>query len=94
MKTRHCTLPSHIVAEIAWRSFKYSSMEHIFHVVQLDVDSWCGVVGDGANGCYEWFIYRGGALETSDAGYGDATFALREVLNFITHHDGETKGNS
>lgn len=63
------------------RCWKYSSLESIFHVVCIDIDHWCGVAGDGGNGCYEWFVFSEGRLVTSDCGYGDTAIALLDVMN-------------
>jgi hypothetical protein len=67
------------------RSGKYCDFKAIFHCIPVDTDRYCGVVGDGDNGCYEWFTFDRtsgrGVLEVSDCGYGIAEAALRDVLN-------------
>lgn len=47
-----------------------------------NMDDLCGVFGDGESG-YEWFVWRDGALMTSNDAYGVAEVALREVLNQV-----------
>ena len=52
----------------------------LFYVVSLD-SGICGVIGDGDNGCYEWFVQEDGAeLRTSDRAYGQPETALRDVV--------------
>jgi hypothetical protein len=63
------------------RSGKYCDFKAIFHCIHVDADRYCGVVGDGDNGCYEWFTFERGVLLVSDCGYGIAEAALRDVLN-------------
>lgn len=69
----------------AW-AWKYSSLCHIFHCICVETNRWIGVVGDGDNGCYEWFVaWRNGDegewnCETSNCGYGETCVALREVI--------------
>jgi hypothetical protein len=58
-----------------------TEMLTLYHVCWFDINSFCGVVGDGLNASYEWFIWRNGALDTSDIGYGIIEAALRDVLN-------------
>jgi hypothetical protein len=64
---------------------KYSDFKTIFHCIHVDTNRYCGVVGDGDNGSYEWFTFERtsgrGVLEVSDCGYGIAEAALRDVLN-------------
>ena len=60
---------------------EYSDIKMLFHVVCLDTFWWCGVVGDGENAAYEWFVWRQGKLTTSNCGYGCTEVALKEVLN-------------
>lgn len=38
------------------------------------------VVGNPANGSYEWVVERNGKLTHSDCGYGDSDIALRDGL--------------
>jgi hypothetical protein len=59
---------------------QYTDFRDVFHSIQLGACHWVGVVGDGANGSYEWFSYQSGVVECSDCGFGDSAVALREVL--------------
>lgn len=74
------TVPDAVLLLLARRSGKYSDMRSVFYCIQLDVDCWIGVAGDGGNASYEWFVVIGNELETSDCGYGDSLCALRDVL--------------
>lgn len=74
-------VPEAILSALARVSWQYSSPAHVFHCIQLDLEHYVGVAGDGNNGGYEWFVFRDGKLTTSDAGYGWTAYALREVLN-------------
>ena len=61
---------------------KYTDAKYVYHAIWLWSSDICGVFGDGPNGSYEWFIWRGrGKLETSDCGYGSMHIALRDGLN-------------
>jgi hypothetical protein len=55
----------------------------VYYLIWLDLNTAVGVYGDGAMGCYEWFVWRGVnvALSTSELGYGNPAGALRDVLN-------------
>lgn len=82
------TVPVAILAALSRARSRYSSIEHIFHCIQLDSERWVGVAGDGENGCYEYFIFesgnsfpRPGKLTMSDVGYGSVEFALWKVLD-------------
>lgn len=64
---------------------KYTDAVTIFHCLRLHgAKYFCGVFGDGDNGAYEWFIWDGAYLETSDVAYGMSEVALRDVLNKVT----------
>ena len=75
-------VPQEIVAPLirAARAWEYSSLVDIFHCIQLGLNWWVGVVGDGENGGYEWFILHNGECQTSNCGYGCTEVALRDVL--------------
>lgn len=61
--------------------FQFSDPVSLYHCISLDLgDSYCGVIGDGDNGAYEWFLWRNEELQTSDAAYGMIEVALRDVL--------------
>lgn len=74
-------IPETLTAMLSNRQLRYTSPLTLFHLVWLDGQNYCGVFGDGENGAYEWFVFSGGILETSDCGYGDDSIALRESLN-------------
>ncbi len=61
---------------------KYSALDAIFYCIDLWDGHYVGVVGDPANGCYEYFDFREeeGSLVVSDCGYGMITIALRDAL--------------
>lgn len=59
----------------------YTNAKHLYYAFWLWSSDICGVFGDGANGSYEWFLWRGGKLETSDCGYGSMHVAMRDGLN-------------
>lgn len=81
MNIHETKLPVALLKKFEGRHSKYTDLLTIYHVVCLDQDCWCGVVGDGDNGAYEWFYFVGDKVEISDAGFGDSTCALRSVLN-------------
>lgn len=62
---------------------KYSSVTNVYHYIEISHLHTCGVFGDGDNGCYEWFTWNDGTMETSDVAYGSPEIALRDVLNKI-----------
>jgi hypothetical protein len=71
-------------ARVKYPRFKYSCLSKtrpVLHSVAVDVDTYVEVVGDGANGCYEWVIRQGDAIRRhSDCGYGQCTVAFRDGL--------------
>jgi len=73
-------IPDSVLDALSRVRCKYSTLCHVFHCIQLFSDTWVGVAGDGGNGCYEYFIWKGGRLECSDCGYGATEWALRDVL--------------
>lgn len=62
---------------------QYTTPYAVYNVLWLWSNSYCGVFGDGPNGSYEWFLWDGSKLETSNCGYGSPNWALRDVLNKI-----------
>lgn len=74
-------VPAVILTAISRVHCKYSSIDHLFHCFQVDIKKWVGVIGDGANGCYEYFVWHDGKLTHSNDGYGSTDIALRDVLN-------------
>jgi hypothetical protein len=84
IKIRNTNLPDEVLKKLEARRGHYTDIVSVFHSVCFAVDSYAGVAGDGDNGSYEWFVSTPkGGLETSDCGYGDSVFALREVLNRV-----------
>lgn len=70
-----------------WRGNYTSRIKQVFHCVWLEgPDSdpkrfqCVGVAGDGDNGCYEIFKWKGGKLECSDCAYGSTSTALLHGL--------------
>ena len=59
---------------------EYTDFVSVFHCIKIEKEKWVGVVGDGANGSYETFVFDGKRVAVSDKGYGDSTIALLEVL--------------
>jgi len=58
---------------------KYTDPKTVYHCIQPDYrNSSVGVVGDGLNASYEWFIWNPATktLRTSDCGYGSDGIAL------------------
>ncbi len=61
--------------------WKYTDAIDVFYPVQLGVDSFLAVVGDGANGSYEWvWLYHGAVKNRSNVGFGDSLIALKKGL--------------
>lgn len=94
LKIRSLNPPAGLSAalEHKWKDLGYRSIENLtlFHLVWLGGGpsgylEYCGVFGDGANGVYEWFIFRNGKLETSNTQWGSDEWALREVLNKLEY---------
>ncbi len=73
-------VPAEVLTALARRQGQYTDMRDIFHCIQLDLNHWVGVAGDGANGSYENFSLRPDKFECSDCGYGDTAIALRDIL--------------
>src|SRR6266511_3984295 len=78
-------VPPEVLGALQTRSGRYTDIRDIFHCIQLDMDHWVGVAGDGANGAYEHFSLRGDKFECSDVGYGDTAIALRDILAKEAH---------
>lgn len=73
-------IPLLVETALLRRRGQYTDMVDIFHCIQLDIDHWVGVAGDGANASYEHFSYTAGVLECSDQGWGSTDVALLAVL--------------
>lgn len=73
--------PQFILAALGQVKGKYSSICHLFHLIQIDMTRWVGVAGDAGNASYEYFVYDEDGLRISDCGYGATEWALRDVLN-------------
>jgi hypothetical protein len=71
--------PKDLLKRLERVQFRYTNPVTIFHFVCLRRDC-CGVVGDGDNGAYEFFILIDGELQTSDSGFGSPETALRAAL--------------
>lgn len=74
-------LPQALLEALGRVNGKYSSIEHVFHAIELWTDDWIGVAGDGNNGGYEHFRWKDGKLTITDCGYGITEIALRDALN-------------
>lgn len=77
--TRH-EAPPELLAALDRAILHYSNCVGIYQLLAIGVAEFCGVFGDGENAAYEWFVWRGGRLEHSDAAYGHVEAALRDVL--------------
>jgi hypothetical protein len=73
--------PPALLSALDRAALRYTNPVYLYHCLWLGGTSCCGVFGDGENGAYEWFVWRGETLQTSDVGYGDIEVALRNVLN-------------
>ena len=75
------TAPNELMRSLGDVKLSYTEAISLYHCVALGMgDSYCGVFGDGDNAAYEWFIWRGGSLRTSNVAYGSPEVALRDVL--------------
>lgn len=83
-------VPEPLLVALANARTRYSVFKHVFHCIRLDFAKWIGVVGDGDNAGYEWFIWNGAEdgptrtqdrLTHSDCGYGCTDWALKEIIN-------------
>ena len=55
---RSRALPCVVVSRaIEIRAFKHTNVVDLFHFIQIADGFSCGVVGDGDNGAYEWFVW-------------------------------------
>jgi hypothetical protein len=76
--------PPELLKALETTSLHYSDPVCLYHYIYAgSEDAHCGVFGDGDNAAYEWFLWRNGTLETSDAAYGIPEVALRDVLNKV-----------
>jgi len=59
-------------------NLRYTVPVNIYHAVWVNYgEALVGVFGDGANGCYEWFIWsKACGMRMSDTGYGNDCAAL------------------
>lgn len=71
--------------DLAGQRLRYSSACHVLYFVHFPYKDHAafGVFGDGNNGCYEWFIWEDGRVETSDQGWGCSEFALQEAFRIV-----------
>ena len=70
---------------IAWRSSGFTDpFFSVFYFIDLDLNRFVGVFGDGDNAVYEWFIWNQSAdrkgLQFSQQQYGAPACALRDGL--------------
>jgi hypothetical protein len=70
-------------AKLAEHRCKYTDLVSLYYAFCFETDCWAGVVGDGDNGAYEWFLSTPNGVQVSDSGYGDSLLALRDVLNKV-----------
>ena len=78
----HRLIPDGLAEALGRWNGKYTTAaEAIYYRLALDSVTCVGVFGEHANSSYEWFVYRSGHLETSNAGYGSPPIALRDILN-------------
>lgn len=75
--------PQSLLDALSSHRGKFTQARNLYHCINFDMDSWCGVFGDGAWANYEWYVWRQGRLEASDVGYGIIEVALRDVLNHV-----------
>ena len=82
VRTSEVTIPDAVLRALDKRvpSLNYSRATTVFYCVWLWGETLCGVFGDGDWASYEWFVWNGKELETSDSGYGSTSVALRDVL--------------
>jgi hypothetical protein len=102
LKVKPVNLPADVQRRLAQHQSDYSELKTVFHAFvwshnfQTQKSSWAGVVGDGDNAAYEWFIDGEDGLKVSNLGYGDTVIALREVLNKVAPPEAEafTQGDN
>ena len=84
LQIRKNPVPEKLAAELAKFRGKYTDARSIYQLAEIDHEVYVGAFGDGANASYEWFIWDGngaGKLQTSDAGYGSDTAAIRAAFS-------------
>lgn len=82
IKTKTQVPPPELLTALAKARLRYTEPVDLqYHIYLRSEACHCGVFGDGDNGSYEWFVWRDGVLETSDASYGIPEVALRNVLD-------------
>lgn len=75
------TPPPALLLALQRARLHYTDPVGLYYCVPIDIESYCGVFGDGDNAAYEWFVWHEGVLRTSDDAYGSPDIALRYGLN-------------
>lgn len=76
--------PAELLRSLEEAQLHYSTNpKAIYYCIPVYTEGFCGVFGDGANGCYEWFIWNRGELQHSDSAYGMQEAPLRDVLTNV-----------
>jgi len=78
-------VPAEVISALERRLGYYTDMRDIFYCIQIDLNHWIGVAGDGANASYENFSLQPDKFECSDCGYGETAIALRDILAKHAH---------
>lgn len=76
------TAPRTAISDInEYPRFNYTRVTHEMYRVVADHKTEIVIVGDPANGCYEWMLRSGKRVERhSDMGYGEPALAMRDGL--------------
>ena len=83
IKTMPSTPPEELLTALGRVRLHYSGdAEAIYFCIPVYLEGYCGVFGDD-DGSYEWFVWKGGALQHSDSAYGMPEAALRDVLTNV-----------
>ena len=75
------SIPDALLRALSCVRGKYSLIEEVFFLIQIEHNHFIGVAGDGDNGGYEHFDFCDGKLTISDVGYGQTLVALQDILN-------------
>jgi hypothetical protein len=59
---------------------EFTDFKKLYHFAEIDEDHWAGVIGDGENAAYEFFVWTPHSFSKSEVGYGDSLYAFRKVL--------------
>lgn len=76
-------LPDWVFQQLLEHKWSCTDSVSVFHYLCIDKDCWAGVIGDGDNASYEWFLINA-EFRASDCGYGDSLVAYRDVLKRAT----------